>query len=63
MLPLCRVTVPGDDNRLLHNVDAVTLHQVLEQIEDLLRSGTFEGKNPCRVTRRRIRKARKQFWL
>lgn len=45
-LPLRGVTVPGDDNRLLHDVDAVTLHQVLEQVKDLLRSGTLEGKNP-----------------
>lgn len=46
VLPLRGVTVPGDDNRLFHDVDAVTLHQVLEQIEDLLCSGTLEGKNP-----------------
>lgn len=59
-LPLGGVSVPGDDNRLLHDVDAVTLHQVLEQVKDLLRSGTLEGKNPCRVARRRVRKGRKQ---
>lgn len=58
-LPLRGVTVPGDDNRLFHHVDAVTLHQVLKQVKDLLCSGTLEGKNPCTVTKRRVRKARK----
>lgn len=45
-LPLRGVTVPGDDNRLFHDVDTVTLHQVLEQVKDLLGSGTLKGKNP-----------------
>lgn len=52
------MTVPGDDNRLFHNVDTVTLHQVLEQVKDLLSSGTLKGKNPCTVTKRRVSKAR-----
>lgn len=30
------VAVPSDDNWLLQHVDAVTLHEVLQQVEDVL---------------------------
>lgn len=40
------VAVAGDDDRLLHHVDAVALHQILKQVEDLLSPGALEGKYP-----------------
>lgn len=45
---LSRVAVAGDDDRLFHHVDAVALHQVLKQVEDLLGPGALEGKYPWR---------------
>lgn len=40
------MAVAGDDDRLLHHVDAVALHQILKQVEDLLSPGALEGKYP-----------------
>lgn len=31
------VAVPSDDDRLFQHADAVTVHEVLQQIEDVLR--------------------------
>lgn len=45
------MAVPGDHHGLLHHVDAVALHQVLQKVEDLLCSGALEGKNPCQGQR------------
>lgn len=50
-LPLRGVAAPGDPHGLLHHVDAVALHQLLQQVEDLLCSGALEGKNPCQGQR------------
>lgn len=40
------VAVPGDHHGLFHHVDAVALHQLLQQVEDFFCSGALEGKNP-----------------
>lgn len=57
-LTLSRVTAPSDDDWLLHHVDAVTLHQVLQQVKYLLCSGTLEGKDPCANRKRGVEKER-----
>ena len=41
-----RVAVAGDDDRLLHHVDAVALHQILKEVEDFLGPGALERKYP-----------------
>lgn len=42
------VAVACDDDGLLHHVDAVALHELLQQVEDLLCTGALEGKDTCR---------------
>lgn len=43
---LSRVAVAGDDDWLFHHIDAVALHQILEEIEDFLGPGTLKCKYP-----------------
>lgn len=43
---LSRVAVAGDDDRLFHHIDAVALHQILEEVEDFLGPGALECKYP-----------------
>ena len=34
---------------LLHHTDAVAVHHLLQHVEDLLSTGTLEGKDPCQA--------------
>ena len=43
---LSRVTVAGDDDWLFHHIDAIALHQILKQVEDLLGPGALEREYP-----------------
>lgn len=42
---LWRVAAPRDDDGLLHHIDAVTLHEVLQQVEDVLCPRALECKD------------------
>lgn len=42
---LWRVAAPCDDDWLLHHIDAVTLHEVLQQVEDVLCPRALECKD------------------
>lgn len=44
------VSAAGHDHRLLHHIDTVALHQLLEEVEDLLRTRTFKRKDSCTTT-------------
>lgn len=39
----------GFKHRFLHHADAVVVHDVLQHVEDLLRSCTLKRKDPCRT--------------